>query len=208
VNLPDPATFRRILTSIVVGALVGPLSAFPIAHEPGRPCQGVAQDRRKLSPPNDDQDVPAIEPAVTLGAIVSLRENEILVLSDAEPSPEQFSRLLRDRVTGDVANMAPRLLDLLREVAKGKDVVRIEVISGYRSWKLNEMLRKKGRNVAAHSQHSLGTAMDFRVEGMTSKQLADAIEKIGWKGGLAHYPGDTDRFVHADVGPHRRWRGR
>ena len=207
-NLPDLTALRRNLTSIVVGALVGPLSAFPIAHEPGRPSQGVAQDLRKLSPPTDHQDVPALEPAVTLGALVSLRENEILVLSDAEPSPEQFSRLLRDRVTGDVANMAPRLLGLLREVAKGKEAMRIEVISGYRSWKLNEMLRKKGRNVAAHSQHSLGTAVDFRVEGMSSKQLADAIEKIGWRGGLAHYPGDTDRFVHADVGPHRRWRGR
>jgi hypothetical protein len=208
VNLPDPTKLRRNLTSIVVGALVGPLSAFPIAHEPGRPPQGVAQNMRKLSPPKDDQDVSPIEPAVTLGAIVSLRENEILVLSDAEPSPEQFSRLLRDRVTGHVAIMDPRLLGLLREVARGNEAIRIEVISGYRSWKLNEMLRKKGRNVAAHRQHSLGTAMDFRVEGRSSKQLADAIEKIGWRGGLAHYPGDTDRFVHADVGPHRRWRGR
>ncbi len=207
-HVSDLIAIRSKLTCLVVGVLVGPLSAYPIAHEPGRPAQGVSATERKRSIPKDDGDVPEAEPVVTHGAVVSLRENEILVLSDEEPSSEGFSRMLRDRVTGEVAPIAPRLLGLLREVAKGRDEVRIEIISGYRSWKLNEMLRKKGRNVAEHSQHSLGTAMDFRVDGMSSKQLADAIEKIGWRGGLAHYPGDKDRFVHADVGPHRRWRGR
>lgn len=153
----------------------------------------------------------AAEPAAELctrGSLVSLHSGEILVLSDAEPTEKAFSALLRDRVTHEAVEIAPRLLGLLREVAGKDGPRRIEVVSGYRSPKLNEMLRKKGRNVSSHSQHCEGHAVDFRVEGMSSKELATAIEALSWKGGLAHYPGDAGRFVHADVGPNRRWRGR
>ena len=121
-----------------------------------------------------------------------------------------FSRFLRDRVTGEHIAMAPRLLELLRKltVSDGHSPVRVEFVSGYRSWKLNEHLRKKGHHVASHSQHSLGHAMDFRIQGLDAKELADRIERLHWRGGLAYYPGSTDRFVHVDVGPNRRWRGR
>jgi uncharacterized protein YcbK (DUF882 family) len=104
--------------------------------------------------------------------------------------------------------MAPELLALLRALTRDGDPARVEIVSGYRSWKLNEMLRKKGRNVSSDSRHCLGQALDFRIEGLESKQLALKIEGLAWKGGLAYYPNDSDRFVHADVGPNRRWRGR
>lgn len=198
---------RRHLPTVLVGAFVAPFVSFPIAIEPERPATSYSSAIRK-GPDATEDDVPPAESLPTLGTLVSLREHELLVLSETEPSEKQFSTLLRDRVTGDTVEMAPRLLALVRDVAKDEKVSRVEFISGYRSWKLNEMLRKKGRNVASQSQHSLGTAMDFRVEGMSAKELADAIEARRWKGGLAYYPGDTDRFVHADVGPNRRWRGR
>ncbi len=198
---------RRHLPTVLVGAFVAPFVSFPIAIEPERPATGYSSAIRK-GPDATEDDVPPAESLPTLGTLVSLREHELLALSETEPTQEQFSTLLRDRVTGESVEMAPRLLALVRDLSKDEKVSRVEFISGYRSWKLNEMLRKKGRNVASQSQHCQGTAMDFRVEGMSAKELADDIEGLRWKGGLAYYPGDTDRFVHADVGPNRRWRGR
>jgi hypothetical protein len=206
VRLLDLGVLRRHLPTVLVGALVAPFATYPIAIEPDQPVSGYSSAIRKG--PKATEEVPPAESLPTLGTLVSLREHELVVLSETEPSQEQFSTLLRDRVTGESVDMAPRLLELVRELAQEQKVSRVEFISGYRSWKLNEMLRKKGRNVASQSQHCQGTAMDFRVEGMSAKDLAGAIEALRWKGGLAHYPGDTDRFVHADVGPHRRWRGR
>ncbi len=199
--------FSSAIHSILLGTLLGPLTPFPIAIEPPTPVLIRSASRKIFAPIASDATEPA-QVIPTSATLVRLHDQQIIVLSDTEPSPERFANLLRDRVTGDSVIMAPELLELLRKVTADTHEARVEFISGYRSWKLNEMLRKKGRNVASHSQHSLGKAMDFRLEGLSSKQLAEKIEKIGWRGGLAHYPSDTDRFVHANVGPHRRWRGR
>src|SRR5438132_4897722 len=113
--------------------------------------------------------------------------------------------------------MDPRLLDLLRRLAErhgdAGNAVRIELVSGFRSPKLNEMLRKKGHHVASHSQHSLGHAVDFRIvedgapRGVDPRELARAIRAAGWTGGVGIYLGADDWFVHADVGPNRNWGG-
>jgi uncharacterized protein YcbK (DUF882 family) len=91
--------------------------------------------------------------------------------------------------------------------------VRIEIVSGYRSEKLNEMLRKKGHHVASKSQHSLGHAVDFRIvlpgaeKGIDPRQLERDIRGLGWQGGVGVYLLEGDWFVHADVGPQRGWYG-
>jgi uncharacterized protein YcbK (DUF882 family) len=93
---------------------------------------------------------------------------------------------------------------------------RIELVSGFRSPKLNEMLRKKGHHVASHSQHSLGHAVDFRIvvpndprdagpSAIDPRTLERAIRALGWDGGVGVYTSKDDWFVHADVGPNRRW---
>ncbi len=88
---------------------------------------------------------------------------------------------------------------------------RIELVSGFRSPKLNEMLRKKGHHVASHSQHSLGHACDFRIipvgqpKALDPRVVEKAIRDLGWDGGVGVYPTDADWFVHADVGPNRKW---
>jgi len=199
-------TLAYRLASALCGALISLSTVSVTSNGLGNPNRSAHLAIRK----GPDAGVPC-EPAVeivTWGSLVSLHFDEILPLSDEEPSPDAMNRLVRDRVTGENARMAPELLGLVREVARERPPARVEVISGYRSWKLNEMLRKKGRNVAEHSQHTLGHALDFRVEGLSSKDLAARIEQRKWNGGLAFYPGDADRFVHADTGPKRRWRGR
>ena len=116
-------------------------------------------------------------------------------------------------MTGAKQPLAPELLGLLRTLAAKHTGARIELVSGYRSWKLNEMLRKKGHHVASHSQHSLGHAVDFRIvlpdatKGIDPRDLEREIRDAGWKGGTGVYTLETDWFVHADVGPERRWRG-
>ena len=65
---------------------------------------------------------------------------------------------------------------------------RIEIVSGFRTPKLNEMRRKKGHHVALHSEHSLGHAVDFRIvrsgetRGVDPRELERAIRASGWAG--------------------------
>jgi uncharacterized protein YcbK (DUF882 family) len=86
-------------------------------------------------------------------------------------------------------------------------------VSGYRSAKLNESMRKKGHHVASHSQHSLGHAVDFRIvpggeiKGVDPRVLEKEIRDLGWEGGVGVYTISSDWFVHADVGKNRRWGG-
>ena len=139
--------------------------------------------------------------------------DERVPLDERLPSQERFSALLADRVTGAKIDMDPKLLDLLRSLAKKHPGARIELVSGYRSPKLNEMLRKKGHHVASHSQHSLGHACDFRIvlpgeeRGIDPRDLEKEIRDLGWDGGVGVYTIRTDWFVHADVGKNRRWNG-
>lgn len=143
-----------------------------------------------------------------LANLVNLHSDEILVLDTDSPSPERWSEMLQDRVFRAKTTMAPPLLVMLRQLSMRHPKSRIEIVSGFRSPKLNEVLRKKGHRVASHSQHSLGHALDFRLVGLTPKQLRDEVRSLGWEGGVGQYDKLTDRFVHIDVGPNRNWRER
>ncbi len=151
------------------------------------------------------------EPLPLLATLVQTHTEERVPLDDALPTQERFAALLADRVTGERHPFDPRLLELLRALARNHPGARIELVSGYRSAKLNEAMRKKGHHVASHSQHSLGHACDFRVvlpdapRGLDPRILEREIRDQGWTGGVGIYPLASDWFVHADVGPNRRW---
>ncbi len=156
-------------------------------------------------------------PAPLLGTLAQTHTGERVLLDEGAPNDARFAALLADRVTGSSHPMDPRLLDLLRSLAarhgEAGGAVRIELVSGFRSPKLNEMMRKKGHHVASHSQHSMGHAVDFRVvlpneaRGMDPRALEQEIRTLGWQGGVGVYTLEHDWFVHADVGPNRRWGG-
>ncbi len=153
------------------------------------------------------------EPLPLLATLVQTHSDERVPLDDALPSQDRFAALLADRVTGERHAVDPRLLELLRSLARHHPGARIELVSGYRSAKLNETMRKKGHHVASHSQHSLGHACDFRIvppgdtRGLDPRALEKEIRDLGWTGGVGVYPLSSDWFVHADVGPTRRWTG-
>jgi uncharacterized protein YcbK (DUF882 family) len=171
----------------------------------------LAVKKAESAPTLDNRDGPPL-----LATLVQTHTDERVLLDEKAPSQERFSTLLSDRVTGEAHEFDPKLLELLRALAKkhgDKGPVRIELVSGYRSAKLNEMMRKKGRHVASHSQHSLGHAVDFRIvvpgdeKALAPHVIEKDIRDLGWTGGVGTYPSKSDWFVHADVGPNRRWGG-
>jgi len=153
------------------------------------------------------------EPPPLLATLVQTHTDERVPLDDVSPSPERFASLLSDRVTGERHTVDPRLLELIRSLAKKHPGAKFELVSGYRSAKLNEMMRKKGHHVASHSQHSLGHAVDFRIvlegeaRGLEPLVLEKEMRDLGWNGGVGTYSMKYDWFVHADVGPRRHWNG-
>ena len=115
------------------------------------------------------------------------------------------NHVLRDYRTGDTHMIDPRLLDLLDAVTKrtgSRDPV--EVICGYRSPRTNAMLHQHSEEVASHSLHLKGQAIDIRLDDAALPHLHDAALKLG-AGGVGYYP--VSNFVHIDVGPVRRWQG-
>jgi uncharacterized protein YcbK (DUF882 family) len=100
-------------------------------------------------------------------------------------SVEQLDNFLRDHRTGDVIALDPKLFDLLNDVTAA-----------------NEMLRNAGHEVAKHSQHILGEAIDIRIPGVSTARLRDAALGLH-RGGVGYYP--QSQFVHVDLGPVRHW---
>jgi uncharacterized protein YcbK (DUF882 family) len=117
---------------------------------------------------------------------------------------DRFHKFLRDHYTNQATQMDTRLIDVLSRVAGRFSAKRIEVVSGYRSPKYNLMLRKKGRQVARHSQHMEGTAVDFRIRGIPTKNILNYVRSLRI-GGVGFYP--HSQFVHSDTGKVRYWTG-
>lgn len=183
----------------VPSAAASPL-ALPPLPAPGLPVT-----------PSPETETLGVHPL--LATLVQTHTDERVPLDEVNPTQERFSALLADRVTGEKHPFDPKLLELLRALARRHPAARIELVSGYRSPKLNEMMRKKGRHVASHSQHSLGHAVDFRIvpggdtRGIDPRLLEKEVRDLGWEGGVGVYTTASDWFVHCDVGRLRRWAG-
>lgn len=112
---------------------------------------------------------------------------------------------LRDYRSGEVYPIQPKVLDLVHQIGKKLETdCHFELYSGYRSPKTNAMLRKANSEVAAHSLHMEGEAVDITLPGKTLKQLYEASLDMH-AGGVGYYP-DAD-FLHVDIGRVRRWVG-
>ena len=113
----------------------------------------------------------------------------------------EINQFLRCPHTGQVADIDLAVVDLLWDVCrKARPGARVQIISGYRSPEYNEYLRQKGRQVAKHSLHMEGLAIDFAVPGTRPRRLARIARELA-VGGVGTYPD----FVHIDSGPVRYW---
>lgn len=118
-------------------------------------------------------------------------------------SLDLVSKFMRDFRQNQVKPIDPALLDIVHAVmlniGKGK---RLEVMSGYRSPKTNQMLSRRSKNVAKKSYHMRAKAMDFQVKNVSSKQLRQIALALK-AGGVGYYPGSN--YIHVDSGPVRTW---
>jgi uncharacterized protein YcbK (DUF882 family) len=113
--------------------------------------------------------------------------------------------LLRDFRSGEQHTIDPKLMDYLVEVAGQIGVPpAFAVISGYRSPETNERLHERSSGVSQHSLHMQGRAIDVRISGVESQDLAARAAGLK-RGGVGFYRGSD--FVHLDTGAFRTWRG-
>ena len=119
-----------------------------------------------------------------------------------EDGLKKLNYFLRDWRNDDVTRMDPQLFDILWEVVRdlGTDEP-IRIVSSYRSPATNQMLRRRSRGVAQFSQHTLGKAIDFNINGAPVDRLREIAMRLQ-RGGVGFYPGS---FVHVDVGSVRHW---
>jgi uncharacterized protein YcbK (DUF882 family) len=120
--------------------------------------------------------------------------------------PEAFDRInyvLRDFRTGEDYPIDPRSIDILYLVQRktGRNAP-LEVLSGYRSPRTNNMLRNASSGVARNSLHMTGQAIDFRMGGYSTMRLRDIAIDLR-AGGVGYYP--RSDFVHVDTGKVRHW---
>jgi uncharacterized protein YcbK (DUF882 family) len=117
----------------------------------------------------------------------------------------EATRVMRDWRTGDQHFIDPGLFDALTAIRGRLETAQpFQIISGYRSPRTNAMLRGRSKGVAEHSQHTVGKAIDVRLEGVDLAHLRDAALSVG-AGGVGYYP--VSNFVHVDTGRVRQWRG-
>jgi uncharacterized protein YcbK (DUF882 family) len=118
---------------------------------------------------------------------------------------KKLDHFLRDWRKNESTHMDPRLYDVIWEVARefGKDKL-IQVVCGYRSPSTNAMLRRRSSGVAQFSQHTLGKAMDFYIQGASLEEIREAGLRLQ-RGGVGYYPTSGSPFVHLDVGSVRHW---
>lgn len=110
---------------------------------------------------------------------------------------------LRDFRTGEIHSIDPDLLETLYRIqtccgSKGT----YEVISGYRSFQTNELLRQRGSGVAKNSLHMKGQAIDIRLSDRSTSVLRDIAVDLH-NGGVGYYP--RSDFIHIDTGEKKIW---
>jgi len=114
---------------------------------------------------------------------LALRDDDGSVRNDALKA---LSKLLRCWRTGRTKMLHPRTVEIVSEAARHFGKTRVEVISGFRAPPFG----------APHSRHFLGRAIDFKLDGVNAKQLADWLWKNFRGVGVGYYP--KQGFVHVD----------
>ena len=139
---------------------------------------------------------------------VSLKERETVTFAKNgrydERGLRELNYLFRDRHSGAVRKMDPRLYDSLFAIVQraGDSETEIKLISAYRTKKTNDRLRRRSRGVAKNSYHITGQAIDFYLSNRNLKHLHKNAVILDM-GGVGYYPGAN--FVHIDTGPNRTW---
>ncbi len=104
------------------------------------------------------------------------------------PSRRVLSRLAgpKKKTKRRIKLLHPRLIHMLQRVAERFPGHTIEIVSGYRP-------HQRGTRISKHNQ---GRAVDFRVKGISNRELFSYVKELP-KIGAGYYPNSV--FVHLDV---------
>lgn len=132
---------------------------------------------------------------------------EIFYYRNGKIDSQQYwlaSYMLRDQKSKKMTYVDPKLLDLLAAVQAWLVYYGINnpiiVHSGFRTLAYNRTLTGSAKN----SMHLYGKAVDFRVDGLSVKQLA-TLASYFKAGGIGLY--NESGFIHLDTGGIRVWYG-
>lgn len=118
---------------------------------------------------------------------------------------KKVNHIMRDWRRNEPRVMRPDLVDLMWEMHTQLGSRKpIYLISGYRSAKTNNKLRKTRGGQAKKSRHILGMAADVHFPDIPVRELRDSA-LIRQRGGVGYYPTSGIPFVHMDVGRVRHW---
>jgi len=118
-----------------------------------------------------------------------------------ESAAKKLDRFLRCHYNGKVHKIDRGLIKLMCRMDKkfgGNNT--LQIISGYRSPEYNAILAKRSSGVASKSLHLKGMAVDFRIPGISMKELYRGVRAMK-EGGAGIY----SDFVHMDTGRVRFW---
>ncbi len=117
---------------------------------------------------------------------------------------DKLNWFMRDWRLNEPTKMDPHLFDIIWEVYRESGSRQpINVFSAYRSPQTNAMLRRRSRQVAEHSQHMEGKAIDAHFEDVGPGRIRDIAMRMQ-EGGVGFYPQGLT-WVHIDSGSVRYW---
>ena len=118
---------------------------------------------------------------------------------------DKLNWFCRDWRLNEQTKMDPHLFDIIWEVYRESGSTQpIDVLSGYRSPQTNAMLRRRSRQVAEHSQHMQGKAIDAHFIDVSTARIRDIAMRMQ-AGGVGFYPMGMTPWVHIDSGDVRYW---
>src|SRR6202041_2122903 len=118
---------------------------------------------------------------------------------------DKLNWFCRDWRLNEPTKMDPHLFDIIWEVYRESGSSQpIDVLSGYRSPQTNAMLRRRSRQVAEHSQHMEGKAIDAHFLDVGTGAIRDVAMRMQ-AGGVGFYPIGATPWVHIDSGSVRYW---
>jgi uncharacterized protein YcbK (DUF882 family) len=122
---------------------------------------------------------------------------------------EKINYLLRDWRRNQVIRIDPKTIDLMWELhADLGSKEPVQIVCGYRTAQTNGFLKRIGRNVARHSQHIHGKAIDLYFPDVSTETIRNSA-LVRMVGGVGYYRrgGGPHGFVHIDSGNVRHWPG-
>ena len=118
---------------------------------------------------------------------------------------EKLNWFLRDWRLNESTKMDPKLFDILWQVYRESGSQQpVDILSAYRSPQTNAMLRRRSRQVAEHSQHMEGRAVDAHFLDVGTATIRDITMRMQ-AGGVGFYPTGGTPWVHIDCGSIRYW---